>query len=85
MTGTIKVEVESALAERFRKKAMEVYGYRKGAVKKAMEDLIRKFTFSGAVDWGSLKGTLKVNLSSVELQHAAWVKAIDSNRHEHNP
>ncbi len=71
MTGTVKVEVESALAEKFRKKAME--------------DLIRKFTFSGAVDWGSLKGTLKVNVSPVELQHAAWVKAIDSNRHEHNP
>lgn len=31
------------MVERFRRKAMGVYGYKKGAVKKAVEDLIRKF------------------------------------------
>ena len=29
MTATIKVEVDEALARKFRKKAMETYGYKK--------------------------------------------------------
>jgi hypothetical protein len=38
MTATIKVEVDEALARKFRKKAMETYGYKKGAMKKALEE-----------------------------------------------
>ncbi len=74
MTETIKVEVDEALAKKFRKKAMERYGYKKGTIKKAVEDVITKFSMTGQVDWASLKGTLKVarKVSSVELQHKVW-------------
>ena len=35
MTDTIQVEVDEALAKRFRRKAMEVYGYKKGCGEKS--------------------------------------------------
>jgi hypothetical protein len=74
MTETIKVEVDEALARKFRKKAMEKYGYKKGTIKKALEGVLEKFSTTGQVDWASLRGTLKVarNVSSVELQHKLW-------------
>lgn len=75
MTETIKVEVEEALAKRFRKRAMEKYGYKKGAMKRAMEEAIRKYVASGEVDWKPFRGTLRSELDSVELQHAAWRRA----------
>jgi len=68
----VKAEVDQALARRFKKKAMERYGYRKGAVKKALEEAMARYVGSGKVDWEPLRGTLKSNLSSVQLQHAAW-------------
>lgn len=86
MTETIKVEVDEALAKRFRKKAMEKYGYKKGAVKSALEDLMTKFASPSQADWSFLKGSLKdeyKGTSSVELQHALWRRKIDSHRHEH--
>jgi hypothetical protein len=72
MTETIKAELDEALARRFKKRAMEKYGYRKGAVKKALEEAIRRYVASGKVDWEPFRGTLKSSLNSVELQHAAW-------------
>lgn len=74
MTETIKVEVDDALARKFRKKAMEKYGYKKGTIKKAVEDVITKFSMSGSVDWASLKGSLRTGKkgSSVQLQHRLW-------------
>ena len=74
--GIIKTKINDALAKRFRKRAMEKYGYRKGAVKLALEDLIKRFTSTGNVDWHALKGTITSELSSVELQHSAW-KRVD--------
>jgi len=75
MTETIKVELEEALAKKFRKRAMEKYGYKKGAVKMALEEAIRKYVASGEVDWRPFRGTLKSKMTSVELQHAAWRRA----------
>lgn len=72
MTETIKVEVDEALATRFRKKAYERYGYKKGAMKKALEEAMRRYSAGGRADWGSLMGTLKVDKDSVWLQHHAW-------------
>lgn len=72
MTETIKVEVDEALATRFRKKAHERYGYKKGAMKKALEEAMRRYSAGGRADWGSLMGTLKVDKDSVWLQHHAW-------------
>lgn len=72
MSETIKVEVDQSLAKRFRKKAMEKYGYKRGAVKKALEEAMRKYTTESRADWGSLLGTLKVPRDAVWLQHHAW-------------
>ncbi len=85
MTETIKVEVDEALAKRFRKKAMEKYGYKKGAVKSALEDLMTKFVSPTKADWSFLPGTLKdeyKGMNSVELQHALWRRKLDSHRHK---
>jgi hypothetical protein len=73
MTETIKVEVNEALARKFRKKAMETYGYKKGAMKKALEESMQRFASPGVVDWDSLTGLIKApGMTSVELQHRAW-------------
>jgi hypothetical protein len=72
MTETIKVEVNEALARRFRKKAMEKHGYKKGAMKKALEEAMKRYVSSESVDWKPLRGTLRSKLGSVELQHSAW-------------
>ncbi|MDG7008071.1 MAG: hypothetical protein JRN06_07480 [Nitrososphaerota archaeon] len=72
MTETTKVEVDEALAKRFRKKAMEKYGYKKGAMKKAVEEAMRRYSAGGRADWGSLMGTLKLDRDPVWLQHHAW-------------
>jgi hypothetical protein len=76
MSEVIKVEVSKALAKKFRKRAMEVYGYKKGAIKAALEDLLKHFVVSGEVNWKTLRGTVKSGLSSVELQHKIW-KQVD--------
>ena len=75
MTETIKVEVDETLATRFRKKAMERYGYKKGAMKKALEEAMRRYSASGRADWATLEGTLKSDKDSVWLQHHAWDEA----------
>lgn len=73
MTEIIKVEVDEALAKKFRKKAMELYGYKKGAMKAALEATMKRFSAPGSADWHSLRGALKnVRTSSVQLQHKIW-------------
>jgi hypothetical protein len=73
MTETIKVEVDEALARRFRKKAMETYGYKKGSMKKALEASMERFASPGIAKWEALRGVIKApGATSVELQHRAW-------------
>lgn len=73
MTETIKVEVSEALAKRFRKRAMELYGYKKGSMKRALEDTMKRLSTPGKVDWHSIRGALKdTRTSSVQLQHRVW-------------
>lgn len=72
MTETVKVDVDEALAKRFRKRAMEKYGYKKGAMKKAMVEAMRRFSSASTADWSSLVGVLRSDKDSVWLQHHAW-------------
>lgn len=74
MDEVIKAEVPGALAKKFRKRAMEIYGYKKGAVKAAIEEAMKRFITSGRVDWKVLKGCIRSELTSVELQHKIWRK-----------
>jgi len=90
MTETIKVEVDEELARKFRKKAMEKYGYKRGAIKQALEDLMSSFTSTSPnkprkVDWSFLEGSLKDSykgMTSVDLQHSLWQIKLDSHRHK---
>ncbi|MGC8935286.1 MAG: hypothetical protein ACP5LN_09040 [Thermoproteota archaeon] len=75
MAEVIKAEIKPALARKFRKVAMERYKYKKGAMKAALEDLIRRYVSSGNVDWKALRGSIKSKASSVELQHKVWSSA----------
>jgi len=76
MVEIIEAEVPEALAKKLRRKAMEVYGYKKGAMKAALEDMLRRFITLGDVDWERLKGVIKSELTSVELQHRAWMTKL---------
>ena len=76
MTEVIKVEVDEALARRFRRRASEKFGYKKGTLKKAIEDAMKRYTYPVQADWASVKGGLRSewkNRTSVSLQHSAWV------------
>ena len=75
MVEVIKAEVSEALAKKFRKRAMEIYGYKKGAIKAALEDVMKRFVVSSDVDWKSLRGCIQSELTSVELQHKIWRRA----------
>ncbi|NOZ77247.1 MAG: hypothetical protein GXO65_06210 [Euryarchaeota archaeon] len=70
--GTLKVETGDEILERFRKKAMEEYGYKRGSLKKATENLMKKWLSEEKIEWGRLKGVITSKDSSVELQHRAW-------------
>ena len=88
MTETIKVEIEEQLAKRFRKKAMERYGYKKGSMKKALENLMEDFAGQDSAehpDWESLRGVWKdeyKDMTSEQLQHSIWRIKNDYHRHK---
>jgi len=75
MPEIVKVEVSAALAKKFRRKVVEVYGYEKCSVKSALEDLIKRFIAVRGTEWGSMKGVLKLTANSIELQHRAWMRS----------
>ena len=77
MTETIKVEVDEEIARQFKKKAMEKYGYKKGALKKALVEAMKAFppkqpNKMAKTDWSELAGIAKTDKNSVWLQHHAW-------------
>lgn len=66
----VKAEISDALAKKFRKRAMEIYGYKKGALKTAFEDMMKRFIASGEVDWKKFEGMypIRVNICGVAAQ-----------------
>jgi len=48
--------ITDPIAKKFRTKAMEQYGYKKGAVKAALQDLITHYISTGETDWRALRG-----------------------------
>jgi len=78
----LKIYVDEELERRFRRMAMEVYGYGRGSISKASEDAMRKWLLEheellGEVEVPddpvkAIRGMLKhVDRSGVELQHEA--------------
>ncbi len=74
MSEVIKVELNEGLVRRFKKRAMEEYGYKKGTQKSALKKLIKNYTFFVKSNWSFLRGVLDKNISSVKLQHNIWPK-----------
>lgn len=80
MVQSLRIQLKDELARRFRKSAMESFGYHKGALSEAaevaLEDWVKrtniiqgKKSFSPTdMITGLLKG---INIDSVELQHLA--------------
>jgi len=78
----LKVYIDEELEERFRKVAMEVYGYGHDSISKAVEDAMRRWLLEHEIMLAEIKipedpikairGMLKyVKKSGVELQHKA--------------
>jgi len=78
----LKVYIEEDLEKRFRKLAMEIYGYGKGSLSSAVEDAIRRWLLENESmlkeveipedPVNAMRGLLKhVKKSGVELQHEA--------------
>ncbi len=82
----VKVYLPDAVAKRFRKAAMTVYGYKKGALSKAAEHALGTWTKNAMPAEGitvpedpvaAIRGLLKhVKEDSVTLQHRAWKPLI---------
>ncbi len=80
---TLKVEMNKELEKKFRELAMKRYGYSKGALKKATESAIQKWTEEASVEISSnekeIRDSLKLiegglahlrgRVTSVEMQH----------------
>ena len=73
MSETLKVELDEELLNKFKRKAFETHGFKKGAIKKAIEELLKQYTSEGKPNWNNITGILKDrNETSVQLQHKAW-------------
>ena len=89
----IKVYVEDAVEERFRRLAMMVYGYGRGSLSRAAEEAIRQWITGHEAllrevhvpedPVGAIRGVLRgVGKSGVELQHEARrVRAAEALAH----
>lgn len=81
MTETLKIDLDEELVKKFRRKAFETYGYKKGSIKKAMEQILKTYTSESKANWGELVGILgKRKETSVEIQHIAWNRVKQRNK-----
>ena len=72
--GTLKVEGDDEIIERFKMKARKKYGQKRGSIKKATMDLIEKWLEEEEVDWGKVRGIAESEKSSLELEEEAFDK-----------
>lgn len=73
--GTLKVEGDDELIRKFKQKAREEYGQKRGSIKRATMDLIEKWVEQDEkVDWESLEGVIDSDKSSVEMEKEIWKK-----------
>ena len=72
--GTLKVDTDDKMLAKFRRKAMETYGYKRGSLKIATESLIKSWISEEKAEWSSLRGSIRSKENSVELQHKLWKK-----------
>jgi hypothetical protein len=77
--GTLKVEADDEVVEAFKRKAREKYGEKRGSIKKATVELMKKWVEAeqSGSGWDELEGVMEeTDKTSVELQEEAW-KGVD--------
>jgi len=72
--GTLKVEGDDEIIERFKQKAREKYGHKRGSIKKATMELIERWVSQEEVDWDSIEGVIDRDKTSVEVEKEMWRK-----------
>lgn len=72
--GTLKVEADDEIINRFKKKAREEYGQKRGSIKKATLELIEKYVSEDKVDWEELEGVIDSDKGSVDMEKEMWRK-----------
>lgn len=87
--ASIKIQIDNELAKRFRKLAMEIFGYSKGALSKAAEASIRNWVDAVEEELkhdikdpvNAIDGLLKnIKIDSITLQHKLkdlWLETVD--------
>lgn len=90
--GSIKITVPDTVEERFRERAMELFGHRRGSMSDAGEEAITEWLASTetAIDIHpstlpimNKRGALShIDRSSVELQESVGELLLDKYRHE---
>ena len=72
MIEVIKVDIDERIVKQFREKAAQIYGYKRGAMKKALEVLIKQMITESKPDWSALQGVIKSDKTSTAMQHGAF-------------
>jgi uncharacterized protein involved in tellurium resistance len=72
MAEVIKVDVDERTAKQFGEKVAQIYGYKRGAMKRALETLIKQMITESKPDWSALQGVIKSDKTSTAMQHGAF-------------
>lgn len=87
MVETIRAQMPKEKATQFRMKAMDIFGYNKGAISKAINAAVenwvnnpKKIEKKEKPNWHAIRGVLKeIPMTSVELQHTAYKYYLKKN------
>ena len=72
--GTLKVDGDDELIDKFKRKARDEYGQKRGSIKEATIELLEDWVDTDEADWKSLEGAIDSKKSSVELENELWRK-----------
>jgi len=74
--GTLKVDGDDEIIRRFKRKARDKYGQKRGSIKEATMALLKDWVDDEKPDWKALEGAIESEKSSVELEKELW-KRVD--------
>ena len=72
--GTLKVDGDDELIDKFKRKARDEYGQKRGSIKEATIELLEDWVDTDEADWKSLEGAIDSKKSSLELENELWRK-----------
>lgn len=81
--GELKIKIPNEIEQKFRRLAMQRFGFSKGSISNAAQEAIETWSLDNqekkVVNFEKFRGIIKSKKTSVELQHEAW-----NNIHEKN-